>query len=192
MTYTDEEKNIKMTEETNPQKVSVYRAPNVKKIFDYEEPGGGEIKDVEVCANSAQSVVNLNEDKLNYYQYKKGSSAPVPSYESFAKAKDMEIHYFYTDTFYDGMPESNWKDVSGTDMVSTTSDILFFVPGYYKMMITAKNMCNEVGKSKLIRYGHMRREIKIKNVISGYTPMMGQNLSVKTKCFVRMFRMLSL
>ena len=149
MTYTDEEKNIKMTEETNPQKVSVYRAPNVKKIFDYEEPGGGEIKDVEVCANSAQSVVNLNEDKLNYYQYKKGSSAPVPSYESFAKAKDMEIHYFYTDTLYDGMPESNWKDVSGTDMVSTTSDILFFVPGYYKMMITAKNMCNEVGEIKI-------------------------------------------
>ena len=98
---------------------------------------------------SAQSVVNLNEDKLNYYQYKKGSSAPVPSYESFAKAKDMEIHYFYTDTLYDGMPESNWKDVSGTDMVSTTSDILFFVPGYYKMMITAKNMCNEVGEIKI-------------------------------------------
>ncbi|MDE6452024.1 MAG: hypothetical protein K2L23_07035, partial [Odoribacter sp.] len=148
MTYTDEEKDIELSEETNPQKVSVYRAPNVKQMFDFEEVSG-EIEDVEVCVNSAQSVVNLNEDKLNYYQYKRGSSAPIPSYESFEKAKDMEIRYFYTDTLYDGMPESNWRDVSGTDTVSTTSEILFFVPGYYKVMITAQNMCNEVGDIKI-------------------------------------------
>lgn len=151
LNYSDEEKNIELEEETNPQKVSVYRAPNVKKIFGFEEPKEGEaIEDMKVCTGTRQDYLNLDGERLNYYQYKKGSLAPTPYYNSYDKAKDLEIHYFYSDTLYENMPETVWKEVSGqANMVSITDEVLFFEPGYYKMMITAKNLCNEVGKIKI-------------------------------------------
>lgn len=151
LSYSDTEGKIKMEEETNPKKISVYGAPDVKEIFGFQEvESGSAIENMKVCTGKGQDYLNLKPEILAYYQHKKGSSTPIPYYNSYSDSKNLEIHYYYTDTLYDGMPESSWREVTGKkDTVSVTEKVDFFVPGYYKMMITANNICNEVGDVKI-------------------------------------------
>lgn len=152
MTYEDEEKKIKLKDKSDVEReISVYQAPDVKKIFNFEYPSQEEIDTLksisfmEACASNGQNYLRFDEDKLSYFQCKEGSSSPQPYYSSFDDHTDkFEIRYYYSDTIYEGMPESVWREVTGkADTVSETSEIDFRIPGYYKMMITAQNECNE-------------------------------------------------
>ncbi|MDE7073583.1 MAG: PKD domain-containing protein, partial [Odoribacter sp.] len=70
-------------------------------------------------------------------------------YEDSENHQGFDMRYWYSDTVYKDMPESCWREVTGMkDTVSTSKDISFFVSGYYKMMITANNMCNDVAGIK--------------------------------------------
>ncbi|MDE7373938.1 MAG: hypothetical protein K2M86_01215, partial [Odoribacter sp.] len=74
----------------------------------------------------------------------------VPYYLTNSQNQDLEIHYYYSDTIYPGMPESKWKEVTGyADTVSLDQAIAFRTAGYYKMMIAAENICNDVGGVKI-------------------------------------------
>lgn len=148
MTYENEGKTIKLEEETDPKRLSIFRAPNVKKIIGFSEPEkDSAVVNIEICSNQVWNTIS--DDILSYYQYKRGGGMSTPYYEDYAHRQDFDMRYWYSDTVYDGMPESRWREVTGMeDTVSTSKDISFFMPGYYKMMITAKNMCNDVAGVK--------------------------------------------
>ncbi|MDE5611062.1 MAG: PKD domain-containing protein [Odoribacter sp.] len=157
--YTDPEKGIDLEEETNVQRISVYGAPDVKKIFGFNpedkfEPESNMVY-MEVCTETNQDYLNLSEEILQYFQLKLHTPQAVPYYASYKQRQDLEIHYYYSDTIYPGMsddigPNGAWKEVTGQEsMVSVEQPIAFMTPGYYKMMITAKNLCNEVGGVKI-------------------------------------------
>lgn len=144
MRYEDSKNGVNIERETDMKAISVYQAPDVKKIFGFKEPAeGSEIKHEEICVGKSPESVRFNVDTLAYYQYKL-ATGNFPYYISPTNNRGMEIHYFYTDTLYDNMPESAWREVTGrSDTVSVSQNIIFFESGYYKMMITAQNTCNQ-------------------------------------------------
>ncbi|MDE7074720.1 MAG: hypothetical protein K2O69_06715, partial [Odoribacter sp.] len=73
MTYEDTEKKIKLEETTDPKRLSVYRAPNVRKIIAFSEPAkDSAVTNIEICSNQVWNTVSA--DILAYYQYKRGGS----------------------------------------------------------------------------------------------------------------------
>lgn len=151
MVYEDTENNITIERKTLTRKsISVYQSPDVKKIFGFKEPEQGtEIKHEEVCTGESPQSVRFNVDTLGYYQYQLGLNN-YPYYNTPGDKQWMDIRYFYTDSIWDEMPEDRWQDVTGTAMVSGDTEIKFMESGYYKMMITAHNQCNEFREDKTI------------------------------------------
>lgn len=151
--YVDADRNITLEEETNPQRVNIYGAPDVKKIFGWapeDSFNDNGLSLLKVCSTEDQGYLNLDEGTLNYFQVKLRTPQATPYYSSYDQKADMDIRYYYSDTLYENMPKEKWKDVTGLGhMVSVEQRIAFMEAGYYKMMITAQNLCNEAGDVKI-------------------------------------------
>lgn len=142
MTYKDVQKNIDMSAETDAKKVSVYKAPDMRDIFNFPDTlqEGTEIKNFEVCTGSIQSDFQLHPDVLLLYQYKPENASAYPYYSTINDNRDFEIRYYFTE---DTDEPDSWTDVTGNPTyVDTTMNIGFYKSGFYKVRVTASNKCN--------------------------------------------------